>query len=374
MVPIRKNIANIVPYLPGKPIEEVKRQLGLENIIKLASNENPLGASSKAKRAIKKVLSEINRYPEGSCFYLRQALSRKLKLRPNLFVFGNGSDELIDIIIKTFVNEDENIITADITFLEYQFLARVFGRRLIKVGLRNFTYDLKGILKTINKKTKVIFISNPNNPTGTYVNKRQLDEFLNRVPPRVIVVLDEAYDIFIDVDDFPQGLKYFQKGNIIVLKTFSKSYGLAGLRVGYAVARRQLVSYMERIRPPFNVNLLAQAGATSALEDEIFIQKTRRTIWQGKDYLYRQLDKLGLGFVPSVANFILIDTGRDGQQLHKQMLKFGVIIRDMKQYGLDNFIRVTIGTKKENERFIRVLKKVLTKRFPKKYVTTQKSL
>ena len=356
---VRKNIADLVPYLPGKPIEEVKRQLGLENIIKLASNENPLGVSSKARQAIKKVLGEVNRYPEGSCFYLRRALSRKLKLKPNLFVFGNGSDELIDIIIKTFVSEDENIITANITFLEYQILSQVYGRRLIKVGLRNFTYDLKGILKAINKKTKVVFIANPNNPTGTYVNKKQLDEFLNQVPAHVIVVLDEAYDIFIDVADFPQGLKYFKKGNIIVLKTFSKSYGLAGLRIGYAVARLQLVSYMERARPPFNVNLLAQAGAAAALEDGIFIQKTKRAIRQGKDYLYQQLDKLGLGYVPSVANFILIDTGRNGQQLHKQLLEFGVIIRDMRQYGLDNFIRVTIGTKKENQRFIRVLKKVL---------------
>ncbi len=358
---VRKNIVNLVPYQPGMPIEEVKRQFGLEDVIKLASNENPLGGSPKARLAIKRALSQINRYPEGDCFYLRQALSRKYKLSPRRFIFGNGSDELIDIIIKTFVEEDENIITADTTFLEYQILAQVLGRRMIKVPLSDFTYDLKAMLKKINKKTKVIFIANPNNPTGTYVNKRQLDEFLNRVPRRVIVVLDEAYDIFVDAADFPRSLDYLKRGNVIILKTFSKSFGLAGLRIGYAAASPRLISYMQRARQPFNVNLLAQVGAAAALEDEAFIKKTRRIILQGKDYLYRQLTKLGLRFLPSAANFILIDAGRNGKTLHKRMLKSGVIIRDMQQYGLDNFIRVTVGTLSENKRFIEVLKRVLRK-------------
>ena len=359
---IRKNIINLIPYQPGKPIEEVRRRLRLKQIIKLASNENPFdGGSPEARLAIKKALTGINRYPEGSCFDLRKALSRKLKLKSNMFIFGNGSDELIDIVIKTFVEEDENIITADITFLEYQILARVIGRKLIKVSLRDFTYDLKAMLKRINKKTKVIFIANPNNPTGTYVNKKQLGDFLRRVPAHVIVVLDEAYDIFVDAVDFPQSLEYLKRANVIILKTFSKSYGLAGLRIGYAVSCPRLISYMERARPPFNVNLLAQIGATAALKDKLFIKKTRKTILQGKEYIYGQLDKMGLRFVPSAANFILINAGRDGQKLHRQMLKFGVIVRDMKQYGLDNFIRVTIGTPPENKRFIEVLKRILAK-------------
>jgi len=357
---IRKNILNLVPYQPGKPIAEVKRQLKLKNkIIKLASNENPLGVSPKASQAIKKALGEVNRYPEGRCFYLRQALSRKYKLAPENFVFGNGSDELIDIIIKTFVEENENIITADITFLEYHILAQVLGRRVIKVGLCDFRYDLKAMLDRINKKTKVIFIANPNNPTGTYVNRKELNQFLSQVPPYVIVVLDEAYDIFVDVADFPQSLNYLKRGNVIVLKTFSKTYGLAGLRIGYAVSCSRLISYMERARPPFNVNYLAQTGATAALEDKVFIKKTRQIILQGKRYLYCKLERLGLHFVPTVANFILIDIGTNGLEVSKQMLKFGVIVRDMEQYGLDNFIRVTIGTPSENERFIKVLKKIL---------------
>lgn len=356
----KKDIVKLVPYQAGKPIEEVRRQLKLKGkIIKLASNENPLGGSPKARLAIRKTLGEINRYPEGSCFYLRRLLSRKYKLRPEQFIFGNGSDELIDIVIKTFVEKDENILTADITFLEYQILASVLGRRVIKARLHDFRYDLKGMLKKIDKQTKVIFIANPNNPTGTYVNNDELDEFLRKVPGRIVVILDEAYDVFVDAVDFPRSQEYLKRGNIIILKTFSKSYGLAGLRIGYALACPRLISYMERARPPFNVNLLAQAGAAAALQDRAFIKRTRRVILQGKDYLYRQLERLGLQFVPSAANFILIDVGRDGQRLTQQMLRFGLIVRDMKQYGLDNFIRVTIGMPSENRRFIQVLKKVL---------------
>ncbi|MFH1678256.1 MAG: histidinol-phosphate transaminase [Candidatus Omnitrophota bacterium] len=362
---IRKNIFNITSYKPGKSVEELKRQQELKNVIKLASNENPLGGSPKAREAISRALNQINRYPEGNCFYLRQALSRELKLKPEMFIFGNGSDELIDVVIKTFVEDDESIITADITFLEYAILARVLGRRIVKVGLDDFRYDLNAMLKKIGRKTKVIFIANPNNPTGTYVNKSQLDEFINRVPERVIIVLDEAYDIFVDVDDFPQSLSYLRKrNNVIILKTFSKAYGLAGLRIGYALGNPGLISYMERVRHPFNVNSLAQVGATAALEDREYIKKTRRVILQGRSYISSQLNKLGLTFVPSVANFILIDAGRNGLWLYKQMLKYGVIIRDMQQYGLDNFIRVTIGTPPENKRFIQVLKKIYKYRNP----------
>jgi histidinol-phosphate aminotransferase len=213
--------------------------------------------------------------------------------------------------------------------------------------------------RRIDNKTKVVFISNPNNPTGTYVTKYELEEFLKGIPDNVIVVLDEAYDIFIDVNDFPQGLDYVRKNNVIVLKTFSKSYGLAGLRVGYAVTRPDFASYMNVARQPFNVNALAQVAAVAALDDKKFLKKTRRLILEGKNYLYDALKKMGFAYVPTVANFILIDMGRDGVEVFNKMLKFGVIVRDMKQYGLKNYIRVTIGTRKENERFIRVLKKII---------------
>jgi len=356
---VRKNILNVKPYVAGKPIEETKRQLGLKEVIKLASNENPLGPSPRAVDAVKRNLKWINRYPDSQGFYLKRKLGRCLNVGSSNLILGNGSDELIDIIIKTFVEEEENIITADTTFLEYEIISQVLGRKVIKVPLRYFKYDLGSIKKNINNKTKLIFVSNPNNPTGTYVTKYEIEDLISELPDNVLLVLDEAYDAFIDVDDFPNSLKYVNNKNVIVLKTFSKTYGLAGLRIGYAVAQSELVSCMERARQPFNVNLLAQVAAIACLDDKKFLRRTRKTILEGKDYLYNNLRKLGIAYVPSVANFILMDVGRNCTDVFRDMLKYGVIVRDMQQYGLKSFIRVTIGTKKENERFIKVLKKVL---------------
>lgn len=356
---VRKHILSIEPYEAGRPIEEIKRQLGLKEVIKLASNENPLGPSPKAMEAIRRNLTLINRYPDTNGFYLKRKLAKVLNLQASSIVLGNGSDELIDIIIKTFVEEDEHVITADGTFLEYKIISQVKGRRVVTVPLKYFKYDLEAFKKKIDKKTKLIFISNPNNPTGTYLTKYEIEDFIRSLPESVLLVLDEAYDTFIDVDDFPNSLRYIRDKNVIVLKTFSKAYGLAGLRVGYAVSRPEFASYMEVARQPFNVNLLAQAAATAALDDKKFLKKSRRIILEGKEYLYDALVKMGIAYVPSVTNFILLDVGREGVSVFKEMLKYGVIIRDMKQYGFKNFIRVTIGTKKENERFIKVLKKVL---------------
>ncbi len=363
----RKNILSITPYVAGKPIEETKRELGLSEVIKLASNENPLGPSPAAVTAIKKSLSNINRYPDSCGFYLKKSLWRYLNVRPANIVLGNGSDELIDIIIKTFVEDDEAIITADTTFLEYKIISSVLGRRVIQIPLKNLKYDLEAIAKRIDKKTKLIFISNPNNPTGTYVTRYELEGFVKRLPKGILLVLDEAYDTFIDVNDFPKGLKYVGssdslttgKGNVIVLKTFSKAYGLAGLRIGYAVTNPILASYMERARQPFNVNSLAQAAAIAALDDKEFLMKTRKIIQAGKNYISACLRKSGISYVPSVTNFILIDVARNSIDVFKEMLKLGVIVRDMSQYGLKNFIRVTIGTEEENKRFITALRKVI---------------
>ncbi|KPK98970.1 MAG: hypothetical protein AMJ95_01565 [Omnitrophica WOR_2 bacterium SM23_72] len=356
---VRKNILSVSPYIAGKPIEETKRQLGLKQVIKIASNENPLGPSPKAVAAIRKSLSSINRYPDSQGYYLKRKLAKLLRLEPSYFALGNGSDELVDTLIKTFVEEDECIMTADTTFLEYKVIAQVIGRKVIQVPLRYFKYDLESFKRRLVKEVKLIFISNPNNPTGTYVTKYELEDFIRDLPDDVLLVLDEAYDTFIDVDDFPSSLKYIQRSNIIVLKTFSKAYGLAGLRLGYAVAKPQVISYMEKVRQPFNVNFLAQQAGLAALEDKKFLNRTRKVVWEGKSYLYAQLKKMGLATVPSVANFILIDCQRDSMNVFKEMLKKGVIVRDMKQYGLNNFIRVTVGTRRENEKFIKALKKIL---------------
>lgn len=355
---VRKNIFNVMNYVAGKPIEETKRQLGLKEVIKLASNENPLGPSPKAVSSIKKNLKNINRYPDSNGFYLKRKLAKAYGVSAQNILLGNGSDELIDIIIKTFVEDDETVLTADTTFLEYGIISSILGRRVVSVPLNYFKYDLEAIKKKIDERTKVVFIANPNNPTGTYVTKLEVENFLRGLPKDIILVLDEAYDTFIDVDDYPKSLKYLND-NVIILKTFSKAYGLAGLRLGYALAGSEMIGYMERARQPFNVNLLAQAAGIAALDDKDFLRKTRKAVLEGKSYLYDSLKGLGVAYVPSVANFILIDAGRDGVEVFREMLKSGVIVRDMKQYGLKNFIRVTIGTKKENERFIKVLKKVL---------------
>ena len=356
---IKKSVFNITPYVAGKPIEETKRQLRLKQVIKLASNENPLGASPKAIAAIKKNLSSINRYPDAQGFYLKRKIAKDLRVCPECIVLGNGSDEIIDIIIKTFVEPDENIVTADNTFLEYDIVSKVNAKKISTVPLKYFKYDLGGIIRKINKKTKIVFIANPNNPTGTYVTKCELEDFLKKLPKNVILVLDEAYDVFIDVDDYPFGVNYFNKNNVIVMKTFSKAYGLAGLRVGFALARPEFTCFMERVRQPFNVNLLAQAAAIAALDDKKFLSRTKKNNLEGKKFLCDTLSNLGFAYIPSVANFILIDIGKDCSAVFKDMLKLGLIVRDMKQYGLDNFIRVTIGTRKENEKFIKVLRKVL---------------
>ncbi|MFH1191753.1 MAG: histidinol-phosphate transaminase [Candidatus Omnitrophota bacterium] len=357
---VRKSVFAVSPYVPGKPIEETKRQLGLKQVIKLASNENSWGPSPKAVSAIKRFLSGINRYPDARGFYLKKSLAKLFGLVPENFVLGNGSDELIDVVIKTFMEADENIVTSEGTFLEYEIIAQINGRKVKKAPLRYFRYDLGAMLKLVDKKTKLVFIANPNNPTGTYVNKYEVAEFIKALPESVVVVFDEAYDAFIDVDDYPDSLSYLKnKKKIIILKTFSKAYGLAGLRLGYAMAAAELVTYMERIRQPFNVNLLAQVAGLAALEDKDFLKKTRRLTLEGKNFIYQKLAKMGLGYVPSVANFILIDVGKDSQKVFKSCLKFGVIVREMSQYGLANFIRVTIGTQKENQRFARVLRKVI---------------
>jgi histidinol-phosphate aminotransferase len=245
--------------------------------------------------------------------------------------------------------------------IEYEIISKVNGRAVLTVPLESFKYDLPAMRKKITAKTKLIFIANPNNPTGTYVNKYEFKKFLNELPDNVLLVMDEAYDTFIDVDDFPESLSYIGDKNVIVMRTFSKAYGLAGVRIGYAVANPVLISFMEKARQPFNVNMLAQVAAIAALSDKEFLRQTRELVLSGKKYLYEEFKKLGLSYVLSEANFILIDVAQDGVGVFKEMLKCGVIVRDMQQYGLKNYIRVTVGTAKENKTFIKALKEVLKK-------------
>jgi len=359
---IKDNVFGITAYVPGRPIEEVQRELGIKNIYKLASNENPLGPSPKALLAIKKGLATVNRYPDGACFYLKEAVSKQFKLSADNFIFGNGSDELIDIIIKTFLKNKEEVLSANITFLEYKIITEVNGGIFKSVPLSGFKFDLKAIKKNITPKTKIIFIANPNNPTGTYLSKAEVKEFLKNLPKKVIVVFDEAYFEFVENKDFFNSLRdqnLINKNNIITLRTFSKAYGLAGLRLGYAIAKPNLISFMNRVRQPFNVNSMAQVAGIAALEDKAFIKRTQELIFKGKRFFYQTFDKLKIKYAPSAANFILFDAKENGVNFTKKMLKKGVILRDMAQYGLDNFVRVTIGTEKENRTFLKELKRII---------------
>ncbi|MEE8317623.1 MAG: histidinol-phosphate transaminase [Candidatus Omnitrophota bacterium] len=356
----RKSILNIKPYRPGKPIEEVKRELGLKDIIKMASNENPLGPSPKAVAAIKKHLLDINRYPEGGCFYLRQVLAKRLKVRPEQIIFGNGSDELIVLSLRAFVNEGDEVVVATPTFLIYEIASAIQGAKIKKVPTRYFKYDLKAMKKEITKDTRLVFIANPDNPNGTYVTRYELEGFIKGLPASTIVFIDEAYLDFVQEKDYPNGLDYIQTGNVIVTRSFSKSYGLAGLRIGYGVSNPETIRYMESVREPFNVNLLAQVAAVAALKDKKFLSKTKRMTQQGKRFLYSEFKNMGLRYVPSVTNFILFEVGKDAGRICKALLKKGIITRDMNPWGLDTFIRVTVGRENDNRRFIKALKKIIT--------------
>jgi histidinol-phosphate aminotransferase len=357
---VRKNILKIQPYQPGKPIEELQRELGLKDVIKLASNENPLGPSPKALEAIKEALKDSYRYPDSACFYLKKKLATKLKLSESNLIIGNGSDEIITLALRAFVDEGEEVIVACPTFLIYEIAAKIQGAKLIKIPLKGLRYDLKRMKEAITPKTKIIFIANPDNPTGTYVTDTEVEDFFADLPKGVIVYFDEAYYEYASgLNDYPDTLRYLRRENIIITRSFSKAYGLAGLRIGYGITRPKLIEYIERVREPFNVNSLAQKAAIAALDDEEFLIKTKRIVDEGKRYLYENFRKLNLRFLPSATNFILFDVGRKAQEVFKKLLQAGIIVRDMGLWRLDDFLRVTVGTMEENRRFIQALKKVL---------------
>ena len=359
---VRPNILNVKNYVPGKPIEEVEREFGLKNVIKLASNENCFGPSPMAVAAIRKALRKINRYPESSSFYLRKKLASLLGVGENNLIFGNGSDEIICMAVKTFVGDGDEVVIAKPTFLIYEIAAQLQNAKVRLVPLtRDFKYDLKEMKKAITPATKLIFIANPDNPTGTYVTKKELDEFLQGLPEKLIVFLDEAYFEFANhsFKDYPNGMDYLKRPGMIVSRSFSKVYGLAGLRLGYGIANPELVSYMERVREPFNINILAQIGALAALDDKVFMKKTLSHVEMEREYLYSAFRKMGLEYVRSATNFIIVNVGKDCKIVFNDLLKEGIIVRDMKAWGFNMFIRVTVGTKAENRKFVVALKKVL---------------
>jgi len=359
----RPSILNVKNYVPGKPIEEVERELGLKNVIKLASNENCFGPSPMAVSAIRKALRKINRYPDSNNFYLKERLGPLLGVKGENLIFGNGSDEIICLAIRAFVGERDEVVIAKPTFLVYEIASQAQGAVIKNVGLtKDFRYDLKEMKKAVSARTKLVFIANPDNPTGTYITRKELDEFLHGLPENLIVFLDEAYFEFAvhSFKDYPDGIDYLKDPRIIVARSFSKVYGLAGLRIGYGISSPNVINCMERVREPFNINILAQAGALAALDDGAFLKKTISHVETEREFLYSAFRKMGLEYVRSATNFIIVNTGRDCKVIFNALLKEGVIVRDMKAWGLDTFIRVTVGTHKENRRFVEALKKVIS--------------
>jgi histidinol-phosphate aminotransferase len=357
-----EHIASITPYPPGKPIEELEREYGISGSIKLASNENPLGPSPRAIEAIQAALSKLNRYPDGSGFYLRKKLAEKYCIPFDGIMLGNGSNELIELIIRAFMTPGGEAVMPEPSFLLYSLVVRWMGGKPVAVPLKaNLAIDLGKMAEALTPATKVIFLTNPNNPTGTVISKTDFDAFVSRVPPGIIIVLDEAYIEFNRNSNTPSGFDYIgvQGPSVVALRTFSKAYGLAGLRIGYGAMDPDIASFLNRVRQPFNTGSLAQAAALAALDDLEFVQKTQQTIWSGLQYLYAEVGKMGLKYFPSEANFFLIEVPCEAKDLFEAMLRRGVIIRSMASYGLKRFIRINAGLAGENERFIQTLGQAL---------------
>jgi len=352
-------IRTLVPYLPGKPIEDVEREYGISNSVKLASNENPLGPSPKAIRAIRDKLDQLHLYPDGDSFYLKSALANKLEISPEQLIFGNGSNELIELAVRTFMRPGDEAVMARQAFVVYQLVVQAAGGVGKIVPLKNFTHDLSAIAKATGPKTRVVFLANPNNPTGTIYRRDEWEDFLRKISPEVLIIVDEAYFEYVPDANYPDSLKYHDRGKtLLTLRTFSKLYGLAGLRIGYGIASKEIVGLLHRVRQPFNVNAVAQWAARAALEDQEHVRRSLDVNRQGMEYLTGEIANLGLDQVPSSANFILLRVG-NGNDVFQQLLAQAVIVRPMAVYEFPEYVRVTVGTMDENRKFIDALKKII---------------
>src|SRR5262250_458646 len=355
-----EHILGIAPYEPGKPIEELERELGLTDVIKLASNENPLPPSERVLKAIAEALTHLNRYPDGSAHYLRVALARRHGVTPEHIIMGNGSNELIELIVRSFLRPGEEAVIPHPSFVVYPMIVQAAGGIRVVVTLKDYRLDLEAMARAITPMTKMVFIANPNNPTATIVTADEVEHFMSRVPERTIVVFDEAYIEFAHGPDFPETLEYVKQGRkVVMLRTFSKAASLAGLRVGYGIADADAIALMNRIRQPFNVNALAQVAALAALDDESHVLECVRMIEAGRHYLYDEFNALGIKYVPSRANFILVDVGHSASDVFQRLLKEGVIVRPLTPFGMESALRITIGTPQENRRLVKALKTVL---------------
>lgn len=364
---VSTSIQNMIPYKPGKPISEAQREFGLSQVYKLASNENPLGPSPKAIEAIQRSLKDLHLYPDPTHFDVLENFSQKWKISKKNLSFGNGSDEIIDLLVRIYCEPDDCILTSQAAFSAYEISAQASRVRYVKTPLTtDFRMDLDKIanyfLQNPQEKIRLIFIPNPNNPTGTYVTQGEVQRFFDKIGDRedVLVVFDEAYTEFVRASDYPQAFDFFKKyKNVVLLRTFSKIFGLAGLRLGAIIAPEETISVFNKVRKPFNVNSLAQVAVIAAAKDEEFIQKSQQITWQGLDYFYEQLQMLKLPFIPSQGNFVLFDTLREAQSVNLALLKKGIILRPVHNYGFPRHLRMSVGLEKENKAAISALKDVL---------------
>lgn len=354
----RIEIKDLSPYMPGKPIEDVEKEYGLSEVIKLASNENPLGCSPDALEAVR-ATDSLELYPDGNCTALKKELAQRLSLECQEIILSNGSDEMVDMLAKTFFNAGDEVIMSEVTFPRYGSVTTMMGAKPIVIPLKNWKYDLDAILEAVTDKTKLIWLCNPNNPTGTMFTEEELLKFLDSVSKDIIVIYDEAYREYVTRDDFPKNSEVLLEKypNIIIMRTFSKIYGLAALRIGYTLAHKDIVTEIEKIRCPFNVNSIAQNAALAALKDNEFIERSYEMNKEGKQYLYKEFDELNLKYLPSETNHIFVNVEENSGFVFEELQKRGVIIRPF----MDGYIRVTIGTLEQNKVFISKLKEVLNK-------------
>ncbi len=357
---VPEHIQRIAPYVPGKPIEELEREYGIRDSIKLASNENPLGPSPGAVAAIQKAVANLHRYPDGGGYVLVRRLGQHLNVRPDQIVLGNGSDDIISMLSRVFLGPGDEVMMPKSAFLMYEIMAHCDGGACVHVPLKELGIDLAAMAERLTPETQIIFLTHPNNPTGAPLYREEFEAFLDRVPRDVIVVVDEAYIEFLRAENCVNGLDYIDgEKPVVVLRTFSKAYGLAGLRIGYGVMPARVAEVLNRIRQPFNTSLLAQAGAAAALDDVEFLEKTVRLVHEGLDYLHEKLSRLGLKSYPSQANFLMFRSPMPADDLFEAMLRKGVIVRSMRSYGFLDHIRVNVGLPEENRRFIRTLEEIL---------------
>lgn len=355
---VTPTIESLVPYEAGKPVEELARELGVADAVKLASNENPLGPSPRALEAVRQALPDLHRYPDAATYALREKLAAVHGVAMNEVLPGNGSNELIELFIRTFTTSADHVVFAEPSFVVYKLACLAHGVPFSAVPLRDFTHDLEAMAAKVNDKTRLVFVANPNNPTGTHVGRAAVSRLLRELPPQVIVVMDEAYLQYAEAADYPDCLQLRgERERLVVLRTFSKVYGLAALRVGYAVAPAQLVDYVNRVRAPFNVGTLGQVAALAALEDHEHVERSRRLNAEQRRRLEVELGRLPLTVVPSQANFVFVDARRPGRELYEALLRKGVIVRPL---GDSTFLRITVGSAAQNDRLLTALAEVLS--------------